>query len=110
MANSFTRKTSRNIGTTAVQVGSYSVGSLTTATVIGLVVCNTTTSPVTADVYHYDGTNTTYIVKNAPIPAGGALVPIGGDQKTVLLTGDSIYVKSSAATSLDAIMSILEIS
>lgn len=109
MANTFTRKTSRNIGTGATQVGSYTVAASTAATVIGMTVSNTTASAVTADVYHYDGANITYIVRNAPINAGGSLVPVGGDQKVVLITGDSIYVKSSAATSLDVVMSILEI-
>ena len=109
MANTFTRKTSRNIGTSAVQVGSYTVGAATSTTIIGLTVCNTTASPVTADIYHYDGANATYLVKGAPINAGGSLVAVGGDQKVVLVTGDSIYVQSSAATSLDVVMSVLEI-
>jgi hypothetical protein len=37
------------------------------------------------------------------------LVAVGGDQKVVLLPGDKIYVQSSAASSLDAVLSILEI-
>lgn len=109
MANTFTRKTSRNVGTSAAQVGSYTVGAATSTTIIGLTVCNTTASPVTADIYHYDGANATYLVKGAPINAGGSLVAVGGDQKVVLNTGDSIYVQSSAATSLDVVMSVLEI-
>ena len=109
MANTFTRKTSRNIGTGATQVGSYTVAAATQTTIIGLTVCNTSAAAVTCDVYHYDGANTTYIVKGAPINVGGSLVAVGGDQKVVLITGDSIYVKSSAATSLDVVMSILEI-
>jgi len=34
---------------------------------------------------------------------------IGGDQKVVLETNDSIKVKSDTASSVDAVMSILEI-
>jgi len=37
------------------------------------------------------------------------LVVGGGDQKIVLVTGDQLIVQSSAATSLDAVMSIMEI-
>jgi hypothetical protein len=37
------------------------------------------------------------------------LVVVGGDQKIVLNTSDSIKVKSDTASSLDAIMSIMEI-
>jgi len=36
-------------------------------------------------------------------------VVVGGDQKVVLETNDSIKVKSDTATSVDAVMSILEI-
>ena len=43
------------------------------------------------------------------IAPGGALVPIGGDQKLVLITGDKVFVQSSAASSIDAVLSILEI-
>lgn len=110
MANTFTRKTSRSIGTTPVSVGSYTVGSGVTATVIGLSVANRTGTGVSANVYHTDGSNNTYVVYNAPVPAGGTLIAVGGDQKIVLTAGDSIVVQSTSATSVDAIMSVLEIS
>ena len=110
MANTFTRKVSRNIGTTPTQVGSYTVGASTATTVIGMTVCNTSASAITVDVYHDDGVNVTYLVKAAPINVGGSLVPVGGDQKLVLITGDSVYVTSSAASSVDVVMSVLEIS
>lgn len=110
MSNTFTRKVSRNIGTSLTSVGSYTVGAGVQTTVIGLSVCNTTTAPVTVSVTVNDGTNDTYLVKGAGIPVGQSLIPIGGDEKVVLITGDSIKVQSSAATSLDVVMSILEIS
>lgn len=109
MANTFTRKVSRNIGTALTSVGAYTVGASTEVTVIGLTVSNTSASTVNIDVTLNDGANDTYIVKDAPVPVGGALVPIGGNQKIVLITGDSIKVNSSAASSVDAVLSILEI-
>jgi len=109
MANTFTRKLSRSIGTSLTAVGSYTVGASTDVTVIGLTVANTTASQVLVDAALNDGSNDTYIVKNAPVPAGSSLVIIGGDQKVVLTTNDSIKVKSDTATSVDAVMSILEI-
>ena len=51
-----------------------------------------------------------YLIKNAVIPVGGAIVPVGGEQKVVLQTGNLVKVLSSAATSADAILSVLEIS
>ena len=110
MPNTFSRKVSRNIGASLTSVGSYTVGGGVQTTVIGLSVCNTTTSPITVDVTVYDGTNDAYLVKGAGVGVGNAFIPIGGDEKVVLITGDSLRVKSSAATSVDAVMSILEIS
>ena len=48
-----------------------------------------------------------YIVRDAPIPIGGALKVIAG-QKLVLEGQDSLIVHASAASSVDAIASILE--
>lgn len=110
MANTFYNKLSANVGTSLTAVGSYTVGSGNTAVVLGLTVCNTSGSTVNADVTINNGSGDFYIVKTAPISAGGALVPIGGDQKIVLQAGHSIKVKSDTATSLDAILSIMEIS
>lgn len=110
MANTFKNYTSRDIGTSAVTVGSYTVGASTQTTLIGLTVANTTSGAIEVDVMLNDGTNDTYIVKGAPIPIGGALVAVGGDQKVVLETNDSIKVVSDTATSADVVMSILEIS
>lgn len=109
MANTFTRKLSRSIGTSLTAVGTYAVGASTDVTVIGLTVANTSASQVLVDATLNDGSNDTYIVKNAPVPAGSSLVIIGGDQKVVLTTNDSIKVKSDTAGSVDAVMSILEI-
>jgi hypothetical protein len=110
MANTFTRKLSRDIGTTPIAVGAYVVGSSTTAVVVGLTITNTTGSAVSANVFINDGVANTYVTANAPISSGSTLVAVGGDQKVVLLTGDRIYVESSAASSVDAVLSILEIS
>jgi len=37
------------------------------------------------------------------------LILLGGDQKVVLMTGDKIIVTSNTASSVDVIMSFLEI-
>jgi hypothetical protein len=109
MANTFTRKLSQNIGATATQVGSYTVGASTSTVIIGLTVTNKTGSAVNANVYINNGVANTYVVANSPISSGASLVVVGGDQKIVLVTGDSMWVQSSASSSLDAIMSIMEI-
>ena len=123
MANVFTRKTSKGIGTSYFQVGAneagadktgaYTVGAVTT-TVIGFSITNVTTSSVDVDVaLSLTMANTTADVALAtgvPIPSGSVLVLVGGDQKLNLVENDLIKIKSSAAASLDVCMSILEIS
>jgi hypothetical protein len=48
------------------------------------------------------------MVKGAPIPVGGSLVIVGGDQKVVVEATDTVKVTSTATT--DVITSTLEIS
>ena len=51
--------------------------------------------------------DSTYIVRDAPIPIGGALKVIAG-QKLVMEATDSMIVQTSSANSVDSIASILE--
>ncbi len=109
MANSFKTYASQSIGTTAMKVGDHLVAAATTETLIGLTAANRTAAAVNVDVIHENSSNTyTYIVKNAPVPSGSALTPIGGDQKLVITTNEAIRVVSNTASSVDAIMSVLE--
>ena len=109
MANTFYRKLSRNVGTSLTAIGGYTVGADTTAVIVGLTVCNTSGATVAVDITVNDGTHEHYVVKAAPISAGGALVPIGGEQKIILAEGDSVKIKSDSASSIDAVLSIMEI-
>lgn len=109
MANTFKRKLQQNIGTTVTTVGGYTVPAATQVTVIGLTVSNITAVNIVVEVSVYSGAIDYFIVKNCPVPVGGTVVLVGGDQKIVLETGDAIRVKSDTATSADCIMSILEI-
>jgi hypothetical protein len=114
MANTFKRKVSQSLGTTALTdgstaVGSYTVPAATTATIIGLLCSNRTTTDITVDIGHYTGSVLTYLVKDAPVQTGSTMIAVGGTQKLVLEPGDSIRVRSNIASSVDVIMSILEI-
>ena len=108
MANTFKNRTLRAVGTSPVDVGAV-VAASTQTTLIGMTVANITSGVIAVTVTLNDGTNTTNIVKTAPIPTGGSLVVLGGDQKVVLMTGDKITVTSDTASSADVIMSFLEI-
>ena len=108
MANTFKNRTLRQVGTSPVDVGAV-VAASTQTTLIGMTLANVTSGVISVTATLHDGSNTTHIVKDAPIPTGGSLVVLGGDQKVVLMTGDKIIVTSNTASSCDVIMIFLEI-
>ncbi|WP_292487091.1 hypothetical protein [Methanohalobium sp.] len=111
MANTFKLKTfdgSTTAGNTDMTI--YTVPASTTAVVIGLNLSNLiTTDTVTADIKinNADGDNV-FLVKNAPIPTGGALEVMSGN-KINMETGDAVVVQSNTANSVDSTLSIMEI-
>lgn len=107
MANTFKNAIVSGVGTTASNV--YITPAANTSICIELDLANTSVSGITANVRVFDVSESTsaFIVKSAPIPAGGALQVVAG-QKIVLEAGDYIQVQSSTNSSLDAIGSILE--
>lgn len=107
MANTFTSYVNKDVGTSAATV--VTVGAATQTTVIGMSCANTTTSPVTVSAYITRSGTDYYLIKGATVPVGGALVIVGGDQKIVLTASDVLKVVSSAAASIDAVTSVLNI-
>lgn len=107
MANTFTSYANKDVGTSAATV--VTVGAGTQTTVIGMSCANTSASPVTVDAYITRSAVNYYLVKGATVPVGGALVIVGGDQKVVLTASDVLKVVSSAAASIDAVTSVLNI-
>jgi len=107
MANNFKNYVNANIGTSSSNV--YIGQAATQATLIGMSIANLLTVPVTANVTLSAGGTTVFMVKQATIAPGGALVPIGGDQKLVVETGDYVQVQASSASAVDVIVSALEI-
>jgi hypothetical protein len=110
MANNFKNSVLKAAGTTAQNV--YAAASGVQATIIGMTIANITPSPISANVFltcSGAAAPNVYLVQNATIAPGGALVPIGGDQKLVLEAGDYLQVNTSVASSADVITSILEI-
>ena len=113
MANSFKSETDKEIGTGTATV--LTCASSTETTVIGLSVANRVTSQILIDV-ELDASSRTsgaedkvFLVKDAPIPVGGSLVVVGGDQKLVMEPGDTIKVTSDTASSADVVVSHLDI-
>lgn len=105
----FKSKASASIGTSGSPTTlSDTVSSGTSHTVIGLSLANISTSTVTASVkLNKSGGTNVFLVKDATVPLGGALVVVGGDQKLVLESGDTITAYSSASSSIDVALSYL---
>jgi len=110
MANTFKNSITGSIGTSSVVV--YTCPAATSTTVIGMSVANTTSSNITVSttLTSASQSKTAYLIKDATVVAGGATVLIGGDQKVVMSALDTLTVTSSAATSADVVVSVLEIS
>ena len=109
MANTFKNKGLASIGTSFTTA--YTCPSSTTSTIIGLTIANiSASSNITVGVRVYDSSAGAYytIVNYAPILVGGSLVVVGGDQKIVLETSDTIQVYSSSNGNADAFISLLE--
>ena len=99
MANTFKSNKSRLVGTSEVSV--YSVGNTSgyKTIVIGCSLANRLTNSVTASVSVYDsGNDQYYVVKDAPVPAGGALEVMA-----------EVRVIASESNAVDVLLSIMEI-
>ena len=114
MANAFLSEVKQNIAT-GVGTEVLECGSSTETTIIGLSVANTGTSQILIDVLLKTSARTSgvgpdvYLIKAAPIPVGGSLVVVGGDQKVVMEPGDKIQVISDTGSSADCVLSHLDI-
>jgi len=110
MTNIFKSTAKTAIGITPVII--YTSPQGTTSTIIGMSLANIISTDITVDILiHKSSVNRdAAIVKNVVIPTGTSLVPIGGEQKVVLESGDYIEVSSNTASSVDVILSILETS
>ena len=111
MANNFKNAFATSVSTNSsspTTVYTANNGSAVNSILIELDVANTGSSAVQVTVQLYDssGTASYHIVKNAPVPAGGALNVVSG-QKVVLNGDDQVRVYATAST-VDVVCSILE--
>ena len=109
MANTFKLKTKANVGVSTV--GIYTAPAATTTVVIGITLANTSGSGVNVGVAVSRASDTQddiNLLKNAPIPQGSSLEFMGGN-KIVLETNDQINVDSDTNNSVDAALTIMEI-
>lgn len=112
MANTFKRVTKSSLLTT--DVTSDSATTILTATgastliIIGMVSANKISNSASINLYlNSSSGDSTFLLKNAPVPAGSSLEYISAC-KLVLNTGDSIRASSNYASAIDITISYLE--
>ena len=99
MANKFNRYVVTGVTTNTAVI---TCPANKTITVIGLVIANTSGITTNVSVELAGG----YVVKNAIVIKGSSIVPIGGEQKIVMVAGDTLSV--SADYLVDVVASVLE--
>ena len=122
MANTFKNITFRGGSTAAdtlTNVGDFggvsnAVADGSQITLIGMTIANIESVVISVGVKLINASNQTWMIKDAPIPTGGSLVVLGGDQKVCMQfvtggAGDTLSVISNTANSMDVIISYLEI-
>ena len=100
MANVFKNYIANGVGTSPTGL-TCSSGVIT---IIGMTIYNTTGANVKATSY----IGARYVTYDSIIVPGATLVLIGGDQKVVLETGDSLLTYSDVNSSLDIIISYMQ--
>ena len=104
MANDF--KNAQAVGVTSVTT-IYTAPAAKTSILLELDIANTVNNVIEASVEIFDTSASTdaFLVKNAPVPAGGTLQVVAG-QKIILEATD--IVKVTATGAVDVVAAILE--
>ena len=107
MANTFKLKTKASVGITTENI--YVVPTSTTTVVIGITIANITGAGCLVGVgITRPSADDVSVLKNVPIPQGTSLEFMAGN-KVVLETADTLTVNSDTNNSIDASLTIMEI-
>lgn len=127
MANSFKSSSKANVGTGITTVYKAAISGTETkktSVILGITLSNTLTTNITASVFINRPSSTgtanepredVYIVRNAIIPAGSSIEIMSGNKLILqyfgspVNDGDAIQAVSSDASSLDVMVSYLEV-
>ena len=111
MANTFKVSTKADLVTTAISDAATNVlsaGASATHVLLSILVSNKTGSSADVDVYLVPNSgDSIYIVRNAPVPAGGALEIISGS-KIIMESSAVLRARANTASTLDLSVSYLE--
>lgn len=108
MATTFRNKVVSNIGTDRQEV--LATNDNTRITVVGFSLANLTDGVVLVDVELQDETSTTgYYAKEMILPPNTSLRVLNGGEKLILTPNNNLFVRSNVDTSIDCILSTVEI-
>lgn len=109
MATLLKNKLLANIGNTETLI--LTTGSSTRVTVIGLSLTNITDAMVLASIRIVDTvtTDAAYYIRNVIIPPHQSLRVVNGGEKLVLSQSMSVYVQTNTESSIDLVMSYVEL-
>lgn len=111
MAQDFIRYMLQGVGVTPADIPDGTNFNSIDA-LVGIHMTNTSDNAITVDAYIQHTINSVavnhYLIKGAPIAAGGALQLLDGGAKIVVQTGDRLWVKSDTAASLDVWVSAVD--
>tara|TARA_R100001509_G_scaffold146338_1_gene103293 strand:- start:530 stop:865 length:336 start_codon:yes stop_codon:yes gene_type:complete len=107
MAQDFERTLTKDIDASLADIRATSNSD---DAIVGIRMANTSSAQITVEVAITDNSDniTAYLIKDAPIPVGGALELIDGGSKIILQSGDKLRAKSSATNSLDVVVSAVD--
>lgn len=112
MANTFTRTTKSSLLTADVTSSAttdvVTVSSTATIIILSVLISNKLGSSANANVYlSASSGDSTFLLKNAPVPAGSSLEIIQGS-KLILLGNDVLRASSDTSSALDITVSYLQ--
>ena len=110
MATVFKNVLNTGLGTTPTTV--LTSNATATTTVIGLSLTNITSSILQVSIQLNDtiANTTAYFINNVTIPPNNSLRVINGGERLVLGPSTQVKITSNAASSIDLVMSYVEIS
>jgi len=108
MASTFRNILQSEIGTDGA-TPVLTTGSTAKTTVIGLSLTNLTGGIVLASILIDDGTASAHYMKDVVVPPNQSLRVINGGEKLILGSSTSVFITSNVNSSLDLVMSFVEI-
>lgn len=110
MSTVFKNKLANNLGTSPTTV--LTTNASATTTVIGLSLTNVTSGIILISVQLQDtvASTTAYFVQNVVVPPNTSVRLINGGERLVLGSSTNVIVTSNTASSIDMVLSYVEIS